>query len=115
MAAGALLHVRMQQAWPSLSGRQSDQGRPRAQEVLLVKRDPETHKVRDVWRSDSSQAEGNTLINTPAWPGEWELDVVCRVSDGLDSSIWLKATGRALAASPEACLLSSSGRSRSFI
>ena len=83
--------------------------------MVLIKRDAETHSVRDVWHSDRNDTEGNTLTNTPAWPGEWELDVVCRVSDGLDSSIWLKATGRAVAASPEACLLSSSGRSRSWL
>ena len=85
------------------------------QEVVLVKREAVSHTVLDVWQSDHNDLQSNTLTNTPAWPGEWEVDVVCRVSDGLEGDIWLKATGRSLAASPEACLLSSSGRSRSYL
>ena len=83
---------------------------------MLIKRDAKSRQVAAVWHSpEGAHAEGNTLKDTPAWPGEWLVDVVCRLSDGSDHAIWLKSVARPLAASPEACLLSSSGRSRSLI
>ena len=83
---------------------------------MLIKRVPKSCKVAAVWHSpEGSLTEGNTLRDTPAWPGEWQIDVVCRLSDGSDHAIWLKSATRQLAASPEACLLSASGRSRSLI
>ena len=83
---------------------------------MLIKRDPKTRHVAAVWHSpEGSLVEGNTLRDTPAWPGEWTVEIVCRLSDGSDHAIWLKSASRQLAASPEACLLSASGRSRSLI
>ena len=40
--------------------------------------------------------EGGTLVNMPDWPGTWTFDVVCRVSDGTDENIWVKAVDRVL-------------------
>lgn len=75
------------------------------QEVLLLKRDMLTHDIYEQWHADRPKIDGGTLTNTPAWPGTWVVDVVCRVSDGSDHNIWLKSLDRTIAASPEASVI----------
>lgn len=76
-----------------------------AQEVLLLKRDVLTREIQEQWHADRPAIDGGTLGDSPVWPGTWVIDVVCRVSDGSEHNIWLKALDRTIAASPEASFI----------
>lgn len=79
-------------------------GRVTVLEVVLVRRPPSgVGPALDLWHLARPPPgdDGGALPGTPAWPGEWLIDVAARVGDGTGGSGWLRvAAPRRL---PERC------------
>jgi len=83
----------------------SHPGRVSVLEVVLVRRPPAgtAGPALDLWHLARPPPgdEIGALPGTPAWPGEWLIDVAARVGDGVGGSAWLRvAAPRRL---PEQC------------